>query len=231
MLLNLFGPGEILAPVSWHAVGSNSSQVASMQVVECFYRVTNDRFAPLTFETIREPMIRAGQLLAAPRALRSSPDVLDGVLFDRLMTTKQHPLDPAGPRAVNTRNLPARAADTCVALEYLFHEGSTSEVQFRLSQTLAWLMESSPAGRQHLQERLGRVYKLRSAHLHGSHSINGAKLEHAVEDVLMVDQLLRRAILARLAIGGSDKEWESTFRNARVGQLPPAFDSISWLEH
>ncbi|MCH7688566.1 MAG: hypothetical protein IH899_18110 [Planctomycetes bacterium] len=50
----------------------------------------------------------------------------------------------------------------------MLNEGSTSEIQFRLSMSLAWLLETDPARREELVKHIRDTYELRSKTVHGA---------------------------------------------------------------
>jgi hypothetical protein len=79
--------------------------------------------------------------------------------------------------------------DAVIALENLFGTGS-SEVGFRLSAALAWLLEEDPARRLERQQAINKLYGLRSKIVHGSEIDQDLLYERRVEaSQLAIDAL------------------------------------------
>lgn len=157
----------------------------------------------------------------------SAYDVLGPVLLERFIATKAHPIRPGMP--TSETHIVARAADIAMMLEYLFNEGGTSEVGFRLGMSVAWLLGAAPAEREHIIETLKKVYGLRNKRVHGA-EIRSKDVQAAMMDsVACADRLLRRAIVARLLAGSDDTAWKCVFSPARVGALPDGFDQACWV--
>lgn len=224
IMFSLLSPGEVRTPVQWCVSKGSEGGSSSSDVIDFFFRLINGRFQPVEFSAIKEAATIAVQRL--DKFIESAPGTcgLDYVLLDRLYSAKRHVLDADGPKL----NAAARAADLCMGLEYLLNEGSTSEIQFRLSMSLAWLLETDPARREELVKHIRDTYELRSKTVHGAKLSPKSIKRLSIEPVLAADRLFRRAILAKIISGLNDNAWIETVRKLRVGHIIE-IDHIQWL--
>jgi hypothetical protein len=88
--------------------------------------------------------------------------------------------------------------DLSIALEALFSPDDRTELTFRITQTAALLLGSSPTERKEIARFLRKAYQARSSLVHGGKSPFGQGTL-SVDDIPRLGDLIRRAIL-RMAI-------------------------------
>lgn len=227
VLISLLSPGEIRTPIQWtESADGNGAGSSNSEIVSLFFRLINGRYSPIQIETIAPALktaaTRLDKLLIAPAS-----DVLGAVLLDRFIATKAHPIS-IGPRD-SSPHVIARATDTVMMLEYLYHEGSTTEVGFRLGMSVAWVLGATAAERREILSLLKKAYDLRSKRVHGVTTSNKPLTEEIIRAVASTDKLLRRTILARVLAGLNDEAWKNLFVDARIGDLHESFDQVQWV--
>lgn len=223
VLLSLLAPGEVRTPILWLTNERGGGATASTsQVIELFYRFINGQFHTIDFQVIKQSAMVMFEKLEA--VLASDPyRYIDRVLLDRLFEAKRHPL---AANAVSS-DIVARSADTCIALESLYSEGS-SEIQFRLAISMACLLERDPHQREGAMKAVTETYGLRSKVVHGGKP--GQDTQKKIESVIYTDRLLRRSILTRLLNRLDEKAWTTTFQEARLG-ISYKGDTAEWVNN
>jgi len=224
VLLSLLSPGEIRTPFLWLVRKAGGGATASnSQVIEVFYRLINGKFHTVDFHAIKasaEVMFkRLEGMLSSDRS-----EHIDLVLEERLFEAKRHMLTT---NAIS-EEIVARAADTCIALESLYNEGSSSEIQFRLAISIACLLERDPFNREGAMKAIIDTYGLRSKVVHGSKPAKDTQKK--IESVVYTDRFLRRSILTRLLNRLDEKSWIATFQKARLG-IPYEGDTAEWVNN
>jgi len=222
-LFNLLSPGEVRVPIQWMIRGKSGATASSSTVIDYFFRRINGRFQEISFASVR------GAASAALRRLNSQlmlPNALglDPILMERVYAIKRFPLKSESPKA----NAVSRAAEICMGLEYLMHEGATAEVLFRLSLTLAWLLESEPAKREETLMHVKSTYELRSKTVHGVRLDSKTLNKVSFRPVLATDLLFRRAVLARLMLNAGEDRWLEVIRQSRLG-FEIELDRADWM--
>jgi uncharacterized protein YecA (UPF0149 family) len=86
------------------------------------------------------------------------------------------------------------------ALEALLTNESNAELSYRLSLRVANLLESDDASRLNRFTEMKEFYDLRSKIIHGSASKFSPKLQHRLETVESLREILRRTILSVMAL-------------------------------
>ncbi len=228
ILLSLLSPGEVRTPIQWSKdEQGNGGSSSSSDIVTLFFRVINSHFQTVPLKSVSEAFtVATGKLQSFLFA--SAYSVMGPVLLDRFVSTKTHPLttdlaDYSGPHII------ARAADVAMMMEYLFHEGSTTETLFRLGMSLAWTLGSTPEERRQIIDTVKTTYTLRSKRVHGADVSTKDMKAETLTSILHADRLLRRAIVARLLSNADDPEWKHLFDLARTGALPNTFDQAHWV--
>lgn len=223
LVLSLLAPGEVRTPVVWSVNEAGGGAGASdSQIIDCFYRLINGRFQIVDFDDIREAAVLAFDRLSSQ--IGSSPyQYLDSVLIDRLLESKEHILSEKEPSA----HIIARAADVCIGLESLYREGA-GETLFKLSISLAWLLETDPLQRERLMIAVRETYSLRSKIVHGGKVNQKPLTATATQAVILADRLFRRSILTHLLNNLDETKWIDTYRQARLG-VPVSLDTAEWV--
>ncbi len=229
VLLSILAPGEVRTPIQWidHEQGP-SAMASDSGIVSLFFRSINGQFQEVNLDLVADSLSIALHRLQRELFLPAH-ETLGSVLLDRLLATKAHPISQEYP-VVNQAQLIARAADIAMMLEYLFHEGSTSEVSFRLGMSVAWLLGSAPDERKRIIDALKITYELRSKRVHGVTVSSKLIREETLKGVTFADCLLRRSILARILAGHDEEDWKKLFISARVGGMADEFDRVHWLQ-
>ncbi|MCI0620236.1 MAG: hypothetical protein L0387_00925 [Acidobacteria bacterium] len=223
VLLSLLGPGEVRSPIQWVQGETGGGSSSSSDVIDYFYRFINGRFQPIDLNLIAPSLSTAiGKL---EEFLKRSPhDFLGTVLIDRLYASKEHVIGDSSPKT----NTVSRAADVCIALEYLLGQGVSSEVQFRLAMSLAWLLEATPELREKVFDSVRLAYALRSKTVHGARVDANRLSEKDVKAVLEADRLLRRLILTKLMSRLDESEWSATIKRTQFGHTVK-IDRGEWI--
>jgi hypothetical protein len=225
-VLSLLAEGEIQTPVSWALAETSTFQMgasSSSEVIELMFRLMNGRLHTVPISSIENSACHVIPMLQSFFARQWNDIVgLDQVVIERVFIAKRHKIDGA-----DLAGLVNRATEICSALEYLFSEGSTSEIAFRLGMSLAWLLERTPAKREKVIADMKEAYNLRSRRVHGVRITE--KVAEAVAEVRAVDLLLRRAIMARILSEFDDKAWLALFKATRIGTVVEGFDRVEWL--
>jgi hypothetical protein len=223
VLFNLLSPGEVRVPIQWMIRKSSNAAASSSTVVEHFFRLINGRFQEISFASVRDAAAVALQRLNSQLTL---PNMLglDPVLLERAYATKRFPLQPDSPKI----NAVSRAAEICMGLEYLMHEGALTEVLFRLSLTLGWMLEIEPAKREKTLKLVKETYELRSKTVHGVRLDAKTLSKISIAPVMATDLLFRRAILARLILNVDEDRWLETIRRTRLG-FEIELDRADWV--
>ena len=224
-MLSLLNPGEIRAPIqlSTDDKGGGSGSIG-MSLLDYYNRYVNSRYQTVSIESIEPTVTLAYRKLK--RLAHSHPyEILGPVLADRFLACKGSIIQ--GKIDLPPENTVTRCADVVMMLEYLFHEGATSEVLFRLGQSIAWILGTDPESRLAIIDSIKKAYTLRSKHVHGSKITQ--KDGNSVDAALEADLLLRRVLAARILTNTNDNSWVQMVKRARVGDLPEDFDPISWI--
>ncbi|MGZ3565006.1 MAG: hypothetical protein ACXWND_16500 [Gemmatimonadaceae bacterium] len=227
VLFSLLSAGEVRTPIQWSELPQGGGAGASAsEIVSHFFRLINSRYQPVDLTRVASSFSLGVAKLGA-KMFDQAQDIFGAVVLDRLFLTKGHPIskDLVGS---DDANVVARAADTAMLLEYLFHEGSTTEIGFRLGMSVAWVLGTTPADRESILSTLKETYAMRSRRVHGAKSTTKPIKAEAVSSVINADTLLRRTILTRVLNDFDDDTWRNFFISARLGRTTELFDDASW---
>jgi hypothetical protein len=228
VLLSVLASGEVRTPIQWaERDGSMAGGSSCSEVLALFERLINSRYQTVRIEAVVEAfqiaIDRLGDRMRAPAA-----HTLGAVLLERFIESKHHPIS-LSLESHNVQNVIARATDTAVMLEYIFQEGGTTEVGFKLAMSVAWLLGNNADERGDILKVLGITYALRSKRIHGA-DISPKPLKRTeVDAVVTADKLLRRVLLSKVLANLDDKAWKQLFKSARLGELPQTFDKVTWM--
>jgi len=222
VLLSLLDPGAVRTPIQWSSDGQGGGgQASSSEVVALFFRSMNGKFQTVDIAAVAEPFGSAAEKLKS-LVFGSASEALGSVLLDRFVATKVHPIKLDQPSS--EEHVVARAADVAMMLEYLFHEGNSSEIGSRLGMSVAWTLGEGPEQRERIIRTVKTVYDLRSRRAHGAVIGSWDVTAGMTESVILAARLLRRAIVARVLLAGDEAKWKRAFSSARLGALPDRFD-------
>lgn len=111
------------------------------------------------------------------------------------------------------RSLTDKFIDLGVALECLYLQGNTSELQSGLARRVAWHLESDPSEQQRLMKGIKNVYDLRSGAAHSG--VIRQKKGRDPEAVLALAQDCCRRGITKIINDGGFPDWDNLATGGR----------------
>lgn len=225
ILPDLLSRGEVVVPMRW--VRDEENQSSGMAHTTGFFlhafRAVNDRLEPVRMQDIEKSLRHAFEILGR-RLSDEATSTLGRYVVSRLLDSKEHALI-----AGNDLQIGQRAADVMMLMEHLYHEGSKTEVLFRLGMSAAWLLGQSPAERAAIIDCVKTAYDLRSGRVHGSPLSNKPLKRETILAVNEADRTMRRTLMVMMLGQLTGDAFKKAFVAARLGDRPQSLDWAEWV--
>ncbi len=228
IFLSLLDFGEVRGLIQWSKKNGSGGSASSSSVVELFYRLINGGFQTISLDRIYKSVEIGLSKVSQIARNNKYEHLIDPALVDRLYATKRHPVR-LNLEIDQKLNVIARATDISQALEYLLNEGANSEIQFRLSMSLAWLLGRDADERATMLRTVKTNYSHRSKRVHGVRLTQKSMKKVLAKECADFDLLFRRALLSKIVSKMEDKEWLEHTIALRLGEPIGGFDRIDWV--